>query len=183
VSAAVANVGNLDAQKLFIEPLVAAAVLVPVIEHDVPTLLFTRRPEHLRSHPGQVSFPGGRVEEIDQGPADTALRETREETGIAEDSVEIAGYLSPHAVLSGFAITPVVGFVRPGFRLTIDPVEVAEVFEVPVSFFLDHRNAVVTEREWRGVRMQMCEYHFDNHRIWGATAQIIESFCEALYNN
>ncbi len=168
------------ASRLFDSPLVPAAVLVPVVAHPEPTLLLTLRPDHLKSHPGQISFPGGKVEAEDDGPAGTALRETLEETGIGHSHVEIAGYLPPHAVVTGFAVTPVVGFVTPGFELRPDTGEVAEVFEVPLQWLLDPHNAIETLRERRGVTLPMVEFRYGERRIWGATAMMIRSLINII---
>jgi 8-oxo-dGTP pyrophosphatase MutT (NUDIX family) len=117
-----------------------AAVLLPIIQREEPAMLFTRRTPHLARHAGQVSFPGGRADEGDADLTETALRETREETGITSDFVALAGFLDPYETGTGFAIVPVVGVVNEGFRLTPDPGEVDEVFEVPLSFLLDPAN-------------------------------------------
>jgi len=165
------------AKAWFERPLVPAAVLIPVVLRETtPTVLLTRRTESLTDHPGQISFPGGRVEAGDRGAADTALRETREETGLEPRTVQIVGYLPPHAVVTGFAITPVVGFVEPGFALRPDPVEVAEVFEVPLDFFLEPANRTLGRRRFRDVEFPLVEYRYERRRIWGATAQILDSF-------
>ena len=115
-------------------PLRPAAVLVPIVLREPePTVLLTRRTDHLHHHPGQVSFPGGRVEDQDASPIDTALRETEEEISLRRTHVELLGCLPQYQTGTGFDITPVVGLVTPPFDLQLDPFEVAEVFEVPLS--------------------------------------------------
>ncbi|MDJ0927935.1 MAG: CoA pyrophosphatase [Gammaproteobacteria bacterium] len=162
-------------------PLTPAAVLVPVVDHvEEPSLLLTQRTAHLKDHPGQISFPGGRVESADAGPADTALRETEEEIGLGRDDVELIGYLPAQAIVTGFAVTPVVGFLAPGYPLRVDAFEVAEVFEVPISFFLDPDNLRITPRTVRGHEFMMPEYRYGARRIWGATALMISSFIEII---
>ncbi len=107
--------------------LTPAAVLVPLVERPGGiTVLLTRRTEHLNDHPGQISFPGGRVEARDAGPVETALRETEEEIGLARSHVEIVGRLDRYETVTGFIITPVVGLVRPGFSLTLDAFDIKE---------------------------------------------------------
>jgi 8-oxo-dGTP pyrophosphatase MutT (NUDIX family) len=152
----------------------AAGVLIPIIEHDDRlAVLLTRRAEHLRYHAGQVSFPGGRMEAGDADVRATALRETHEEVGIAPDEVEIAGYLDPVLTITGYTVTPVVGLVRPGVELAVDPGEVQHAFEVPLSFLLDARNAHESRRVLHGVSIPVLEYHYASERIWGATANIV----------
>jgi len=169
------------ARALFTEPLVKAAVLVPIVVHpDGMTLLLTRRTDHLKDHPGQIGFPGGRVEPGDQGPLQTALREVHEEIGLLPEAVQIVGYLEPLAIVTGFAVTPVVGFVAPGIDLQLDGDEVAEAFEVPLAFFLENGNPRRSLRQVRGVAVPLLEYRYEDRRIWGATAQMIYSLCKII---
>ncbi len=151
-----------------------AAVLVPLVEHgEGLTVLLTQRTDHLRTHAGQVSFPGGRVEDHDRGPIDTALRETEEEIGLRRDHVEIAGYLDGYETGTGFHITPVVGFVRPGFALKLDADEVAEAFEVPLSFIFDPTNHQRHQREHDGRTRRYFAMPYNGFYIWGATAGML----------
>lgn len=151
-----------------------AGVLVPVIERaDGLTVLLTRRAAHLRYHPGQVSFPGGRLEPGDRDIEAAALRETWEEVGITPPDVEIAGYLDPVLTVSGYSVTPVVGLVRPDVELVIDTSEVQHAFEVPLAFLLDPANARHSFREVSGVRLPVVEFHYAGERIWGVTATIV----------
>jgi 8-oxo-dGTP pyrophosphatase MutT (NUDIX family) len=151
-----------------------AGVLIPLIERESGlTVLLTRRSAGLALHAGQVSFPGGRMEACDSDIVATALRETHEEVGIAPQLVDIAGFLDPSPTVSGYAVTPVVGFVSPGFTLSIDTSEVEQAFEVPLDFLMLERNARHAEREFEGHRIPMVEFLFDEHRIWGATAYFL----------
>lgn len=169
-------------QRLFDRPLTPAAVLVPLVERSEGVqVLLTRRTEHLRDHPGQVSFPGGRMEPADRDPLATALREAEEEIGVAPGFVEPVGYLPPQPVITGFAVSPVVAFLRAGFTLQPDTFEVAEIFEVPLEFFLDPGNLIASQRAVRGVTVPVFEYLYPPHRIWGATAQMLKKFSEIIY--
>lgn len=152
-----------------------AAVLIPLIERERTTVLLTERSAGLRTHAGQVSFPGGHIEASDPSPAAAALRETREEIGLDEALVSVAGYLSDHIVITGFRITPVVGFVRAGFTLAPDHKEVQGAFEVPLDYIFDPAN---WQRERRrllrsGAEVEFWDIPFEGRTIWGATAGIL----------
>lgn len=158
-----------------------AAVLVPLVARgQVPTVLLTRRTDHLHHHPGQISFPGGRVEAADTSPIDTALRETEEEIGLHRRHIELIGTLPDYLTGTGFRVTPVVGVVTPPFELTLDAFEVAEAFEVPLSHFLDPSNheehSIVHEGRLRSFHAMPYQGYF----IWGATAGIIMSLYRVL---
>jgi 8-oxo-dGTP pyrophosphatase MutT (NUDIX family) len=158
-----------------------AAVLVPVVERDPElTVLLTRRASHLKHHAGQVSFPGGRIEAGDPGPWEAALREAEEEIGLRPEYVRLAGYLSDHFVITGYVVTPVVAFVRPGFSLKLDLTEVEEAFEVPLSFVLDRANHVPRERHFAGRTFKGYDIPYQDHNIWGATAVMLMSLCRLL---
>lgn len=163
------------------EDLTPAAVLFPIVCHDhAPTVLLTQRTDHLKDHPGQVSFPGGRCEAGDASPADTALREAAEEIGLAAMHIEVAGYLPEYLTSTGFRVTPVVAFVTPPFELRLDAFEVAEVFEVPLSFLMDPANHRQHSLHYRG---RLRYYHampYGDRFIWGATAGMILSLYRAL---
>jgi 8-oxo-dGTP pyrophosphatase MutT (NUDIX family) len=161
-------------------PPVRASVLLPIIFHAEPTLLFTRRTATLARHSGQVSFPGGRSEPADISPLQTALRETFEETGIASGLVSVAGYLDRYLTGTGFDIQPVVGLVAPGFALAPDPREVDEVFEVPLAFLLDPASRRRESREIAGRQRRYYVFTYKEHEIWGATAAIIVNLAERL---
>jgi len=157
-------------------PLRPAAVLVPIVLREPePTVLLTRRTDHLHHHPGQVSFPGGRVEDEDASPIDTALRETEEEIRLHRAHVELLGCLPQYQTGTGFDITPVVGLVTPPFELQLDPFEVAEVFEVPLSFLLDESNHQRHSAMIREVRREYYAMPYGEYFIWGATAGMLVS--------
>ncbi|HZD26831.1 MAG TPA: CoA pyrophosphatase [Alphaproteobacteria bacterium] len=155
------------------QALKPAAVLVPIVERDEPTVLLTKRTDHLHHHAGQISFPGGRVEEQDAGVVETALRETEEEIGLDRGFVEIAGFLDEYQTGTGFHIVPVVGFVRPGFTLQPDEFEVAEVFEVPLGFLFDPANHQQHARIWNGRERRYYAMPYRDYYIWGATAGML----------
>nr|WP_231874551.1 CoA pyrophosphatase [Azoarcus sp. KH32C] len=167
-----------DAQHVGLRP---AAVLVPLVARlgDV-TVLLTRRTDHLHHHPGQISFPGGRVEETDVSSVMTALRETEEEIGLPPDKVELLGELPEYVTGTGFRITPVVGLVHPPFELKLDTFEVAEAFEVPLSYFLDPANHQRHSREYQGRMRQYYAMPYAGHFIWGATAGMLVSLYRYL---
>jgi 8-oxo-dGTP pyrophosphatase MutT (NUDIX family) len=143
-------------------------------------VLFTKRTEQLHDHAGQVSFPGGGREPQDADPLATALRETHEEIGLKPEQVEVAGFLRGYLTISGYAVTPVVGLVKPGFDLMIDPLEVAEVFEVPLTFLADPRNRQVQTRELGGEQVGFYLYQYQGQTIWGATAAMLVNFLDTL---
>ena len=157
-----------------------AAVLLPVVERPEPVLLFTRRTDTLARHSGQVSFPGGRCETQDCSPVETALRETREETGIAPGFVSMAGYLDRYLTGTGFDIQPVVGVLGDGFVLAPDPREVAAIFEVPLAFLCDPANRRRESREIGGMKRSFYAFTYKEHEIWGATAAIIVNLAQRL---
>lgn len=151
-----------------------ASVLVPIVARSPqPTVLFTRRTAHLKTHSGQISFPGGRAEPADPSPEHTALRETEEEIGLPAAHIELLGRLSDYHTRTGYRITPVVGLVRPPFELRPDDNEVAEVFEVPLMFLLDARNHQRHYREFEGHRRGYFAIPYDDYYIWGATAGML----------
>lgn len=159
---------------------VDAAVLLPIILRGEPTILFTQRTAKLARHSGQVSFPGGRSEAGDLSPLETALRETREETGIDASFVSVAGYLPRYRTGTGFDISPVVGLVSDGFTLSPNPDEVAEAFEAPLSFFLDPANRRLESRIWGGRERSFYVFSPEGRTIWGATAAILVDFASRL---
>ena len=144
-------------------------------------MLFTRRTEHLSSHAGQVCFPGGRVHPEDETLIETALREMQEEIGLPTNAVEIAGFLDCHETANtGFVILPVVGFISADLSLTVNPEEVAEVFEAPLAYILDPENHVQRSLERNGVVREFFAIDYENHTIWGATAAMIVNLSERL---
>ncbi|EXI92046.1 MAG: putative NUDIX hydrolase [Candidatus Accumulibacter sp. BA-94] len=163
------------------EELMPAAVLFPIVRRDdEPTVLLTQRTAHLKDHPGQISFPGGRCESADPSPVHTALREAAEEIGLAAAHVDIAGYLPEYLTSTGFRVTPVVAMVTPPFELQVDAFEVAEVFEVPLSFLLDPANHQRHSLHYRGRLRHYYAMPYRGYFIWGATAGIIMSLYRAL---
>jgi len=154
----------------------AAAVLVPLLPRPSHIqVLFTRRARQLRHHPGQVSFPGGRVEPDDPGPEATAIRETGEELGIARDVIKPLGLLPEQRTISGFSIVPVVAWLPGEFELHLALDEVEEAFEVPLAFLLNAENRQKRSVLWRGKQRSFFEYRYGPHLIWGATAAILDS--------
>lgn len=161
--------------------LVPAAVLLPIIERPGGfTVLFTVRASGLRHHPGQVSFPGGRLDPSDPGPLEAALRESAEEVGLAASLVEVAGYLPNYLTITGYSVTPVVGFVQPEFQPAPDAKEVSEAFEVPLEILLQPDNMQLRYKRFMGVRLPYFEMPWGPHRIWGATAAMLVNFRDIL---
>ena len=158
-----------------------AAVLVPLIDRsDGMTVLLTQRTAHLHAHAGQISFPGGQVEKRDSDAAATALRETEEEVGLRRDLVSVIGRLDTYVTGTGFEITPIVGIIAANYTLTIDPFEVAEAFEVPLSYVLDRRNHNRTERESAGRTRVFFVLPYEGRNIWGATAGMLVNLADVL---
>ncbi len=161
--------------------LVPAAVLVPVVTHDHGlTVLLTRRSDHLNDHAGQISFPGGRIDAADPGPRAAALRETAEEVGLGRERIELLGELDTYVTRTGFEVTPLVGLVRPPFEVRPDPFEVAEIFEVPLAFFLAPGSRRVESRVYKGQRRHFFVYPYRHYYIWGATAGMLSNLVEIL---
>jgi 8-oxo-dGTP pyrophosphatase MutT (NUDIX family) len=168
----------------------AASVLVPIVMHaDGPRLLLTQRTHHLRDHAGQISFPGGRTEAHDRDAIATALRETEEEVGLARSYVDVIGTLPVYTTVTAFQVTPVVALVRPGFELALDHFEVAEAFEVPLSFLMNpahhQRHAVTVDGiERRFLSMPWIVLGDDgqsrHYFIWGATAAMLRNLYRFL---
>jgi len=150
-------------------------VLIPLVERQQLTVLLTQRASQLRHHAGQVSFPGGSMDPGDDTPAAAALREAREEIGLDGSFVSVIGYLPDHLVITGFRVTPVVGFVRPGFTLKPDPAEVEDTFEVPLSFIFDPANHQPHRRRspFTGEEVEFIDIPYGNHNIWGATSGML----------
>ena len=174
------NPGTRDA--IVREGLRAAAVLIPVVDHaDGATMLLTRRTEKLKSHAGQVAFPGGRIDPEDESAEAAALREAEEEIGLDRSFVEIVGRLPDYYSGSGYRIAPILSVVRPGFSLTINPDEVDVAFEVPLGFLMDTSNHTRESRMWQNVERHFYTMPYGDKYIWGVTAGIIRAMHDRLY--
>lgn len=158
-----------------------AAVMVPLVDRaEGLAVLLTQRASHLKNHPGQISFPGGRIEPQDAGPWEAAVREAWEEIGLAPGFASRLGYLHDHAVLTGYLITPVVALVQPGFTLQLDRTEVDDVFEVPLEYILDPAHHVPRTRTFAGREFLTHDIPYGGRHIWGATAGMLLSLYRLL---
>jgi 8-oxo-dGTP pyrophosphatase MutT (NUDIX family) len=163
------------------KPLRPAAVLVPVwLRNDGPRLILTKRSSHLKHHPGQIAFPGGKVDPTDASSEAAALRETHEEIGLPKDRVEILGTLPIHETVTGFAITPFVGLIRGPFDPTPEAGEVDEVFTVPFSHVLTPARFAIERRQWMGVWRRYYAAPYGPYYIWGATARILRGLADRV---
>lgn len=173
--------GDDDRRESVVATPTAAAVLVPIVDHPSGlTVIFTKRTSHLKAHSGQVSFPGGRAEPEDPTPEFTALREAREEIGLAMERVEVLARLPDYHTRTGFRVAPVVGLVTPPLALVPDPREVEEVFEVPLAFLLDPANQQRHFRMQGLVRRDFWAIPFQERYIWGATAAMLLMLARTL---
>ncbi|MSO54404.1 MAG: CoA pyrophosphatase [Rhodospirillales bacterium] len=172
---------DLKATSLAATTLVRAAVLVPLVDRpDGLTVMLTQRTAHLAHHPGQISFPGGRLEPGDRDPESGALRETFEEIGLEARHVEILGRLDTYVTRTAFEVTPVVGLVTPPFTLTLDPFEVADVFEAPLAFILDPASRQVGTNRINGIDRRFHAIPYGERYIWGATAGMLVNLADLL---
>ncbi|GGE39991.1 coenzyme A pyrophosphatase [Agaricicola taiwanensis] len=163
------------------QPARAAAVLIPVVARpDELTVLLTTRTSHLPTHAGQIAFPGGKMDEADDSPLATALREAEEEVGLDRRHVTPLGYCDLYQTGSGFRIVPVVGLVSPAMTLTINPQEVKDVFEVPLRFLMEAANHQTHSRIWKGIERHYLAIPYGERYIWGITAGIIRNFHDRL---
>ena len=161
--------------------VIAAAVLIPIVIRPTGlTVLLTQRTADLPSHPGQVAFPGGKVDPGDAGPLAAALREAEEEIGLDRRFVEPLGFLDGYQTGTGFRIAPAVALVEEGFSLRLNTREVADAFEVPLAFLLDPVNHLTHSREWRGKLRSFYAMPYGERYIWGATAGMIRNLYERL---
>ncbi len=158
-----------------------AAVLVPIIDRREPTVLLTIRTQELASHAGQVAFPGGKIDPDDESPVAAALREAKEEIGLTPTLVEPLGYLDLYLTFSGFRILPTVARVKPDFTLMLNPREVTEVFEVPLTFLMTPDNHERHSGNWRGVKREFYAMPYENRYIWGITAGIVKNLYDRVY--
>jgi 8-oxo-dGTP pyrophosphatase MutT (NUDIX family) len=164
-----------------VRPIRPAAVLVPVVDRPEPTILLTRRAAHLPDHPGQISFPGGKIDGADASPLAAALREAEEEIGLSGIWVEPIGYLDLYMTTLGYRIVPTVARIRPDFSLRLNPAEVDEVFEVPLAFVMAGENHQRHSRPWNGMTRSYYAIPFGERYIWGVTAGILRNLYERIY--
>ena len=157
-----------------------AAVLVPIVDRDEPTVILTIRTQELANHAGQVAFPGGKIDPEDESPVAAALREAKEEIGLPPILVEPIGYLDLYLTFTGFRILPTVARVKPDFTLALNPREVTESFEVPLSFLMTPENHQRKSREWKGVTRDFYAMPFEDRYIWGVTAGILRNLYERI---
>ncbi len=162
------------------QPVTPAAVLVAVVDRPQPTVIFTVRTDLMRKHPGQVAFPGGRIDPEDRDAIAAALREAEEEIALPRDRVEVVGTADPYRTITGYDVTPVIGVVPPDLPLEPQPGEVADIFEAPLDFILDPARQIVRTVEWRGRERSYYEIDWQGRRIWGATAAMIVNLSRRL---
>jgi 8-oxo-dGTP pyrophosphatase MutT (NUDIX family) len=158
-----------------------AAVLVPVVLREEPTLLFTERAAHLRQHSGQIAFPGGRVDPTDASVAAAAYREAEEEIGLAGRYITPLGYLDAYLSGTNYLVMPLVAQVAPSYSLSLNPHEVADVFEVPLGFLMNPAHHELHSREWQGRLRRYYAIPYEGRYIWGVTAGIVRNLYERLY--
>jgi 8-oxo-dGTP pyrophosphatase MutT (NUDIX family) len=171
----VPGLGHAESQRhraLFPGVVIPAAVLIALVARAQPTVLLTQRARELRMHPGQISFPGGRIEP-GESEAAAALREAREEIGLAEELVQVAGFLPDHILLSGYRVTPVVGIVQPGFSLSLALAEVQSSFEVPLTEVFDRAHHRLRSRRLGELEVELTDIQHGERTIWGATAGML----------
>jgi len=165
------------------DPPTPASVLIPIVVRERGlSMLLTRRTDHLHDHPGQVSFPGGRAEAFDACAIETALRETEEEIGLHRHLVDVIGTLPVYTTATGYRVTPIVSIIQPPFDLEPDPYEVAEVFEVPLSFLMDGMNhqRIVAEFPRGMEKRSFYAIPYEQYFIWGATAGMLRNLFHFL---
>ncbi len=172
---------NPDTALLAGRSLRPAAVLVPVWLHAGDArLILTKRASGLKHHPGQIAFPGGKIEDGDGGPAGAALREAWEEIGLPPQQVEVLGELPAHETITAYGVTPILGLVRAAFDPVLQRDEVEEVFSVPLAHLLDPTHYTIERREWRGVWRRYYAVPYGPYYIWGATARILRGLAERM---
>lgn len=164
-----------------VRPIRPAAVLIAVVDHPEPTVLLTQRAQHLPDHPGQISFPGGKIDKTDADPMAAALREAEEEIGLLRELIQPLGYLDLYMTTLGYRIVPVIARVEPGFELAINTAEVDAAFEVPLDFLMAEANMERHSREWQGMERHYYAITFGERYIWGVTAGIMRNMRERIY--
>ena len=157
-----------------------AAVLVAVVDRREPGVILTERPATMRKHPGQISFPGGRIDPCDDGAVAAALREAEEEIGLPPHEVEVIGTADLYRTITGFEVTPVIGVIPPDLPLTPHPGEVAGMFEAPLHYLLDPARHTIRTVQWQGSERCYYEIDWEGRRIWGATAAMIVNLSRRL---
>jgi 8-oxo-dGTP pyrophosphatase MutT (NUDIX family) len=158
-----------------------AAVLVPVVDRPEPGVILTLRTSELPNHAGQIAFPGGKIDQSDEGPLAAALREAEEEIGLAPRLIEPLGYLDVYLTFSGFRILPVVARVEPDYALALNAAEVADAFEVPLAFLMGPENHQRHTRDWKGIARHYYAMPYQERYIWGVTAGILRNMYERVY--
>jgi len=162
-------------------PLRASAVLIPIIKRNNNySILLTKRSSKLKNHSGQICFPGGGCEVDDLNAMSTALREAKEEINLPSTHIEVVGAMEDYETVTGFSISPVVGFVNPNFYAIPAKEEVEEIFEVSLDFILDERNHLIESMVWKGAMRQFYTFSHNKHKIWGATASILVRFAKMV---
>jgi 8-oxo-dGTP pyrophosphatase MutT (NUDIX family) len=173
---------NAEMTKLWaVRPIRPAAVLVPVVDRAEPTVLLTQRSAHLPQHPGQISFPGGKIDPGDETPLAAALREAQEEVGLDVQFVEPIGYLDLYMTTQGYRIVPSVARIAPDYKVALNASEVDEAFEVPLQFLMEPGNHQKHSRDWEGIRRYYFEIPYEQRKICGVTAGILRNLYEKIY--
>lgn len=157
-----------------------AAVLVAIIDKPEPSVIFTRRPMHMKKHAGQIAFPGGKMEASDKDATQAAFREAEEEIGLDAKFLDVLGYLDVYHIGSGYKICPVVVKVSSGFELRADPNEVEEIFEVPLDFLMAEQHLKIHNKQWLGRMRQYYAIEYNDYLIWGATAGMLNNMRDKL---
>jgi 8-oxo-dGTP pyrophosphatase MutT (NUDIX family) len=164
-----------------VRPIRPAAVLVGIVARDQPMVLLTQRSQHLPDHPGQISFPGGKIDPGDATPLDAALREAHEEIGLERGQIEPLGYLDLYMTTLGYRIVPILARIAPDYRLELNVGEVDDAFEVPLAFLMDVANHKRGSREWQGMMRTYYAMPFGERNIWGVTAGILKNLHERIW--
>ncbi len=161
----------------------AAAVLIAIVPGDDPQVILTKRASGMKHHPGQIAFPGGKVDASDADVRAAALREAQEEIGLPPEQVEILGQLPDHETVTGFTVTPFVGLVHGDFQPVSEPGEVSEVFQVPLSHVLNKDRFTIEHRRWRGKKRFYFIVPWGPYYIWGATARMLRNLAGGVNEN